>query len=159
MQVLLRMELKPKIKEKISYNRSMNKNQGVQNENCIFCKIAKKEIPAEIIWENEDFMAFLDIFPVVPGATVVIPKKHYDSYIKNASGEVTNALMEAVKKVMEILDKKLEGNVQTKLIFEGMEVSHLHAKLWPTYSEIREKIPDKQATPEELKEIANKIRS
>jgi len=128
-------------------------------ENCIFCKIAKKEVPAEIIWENEDFMAFLDIFPVVPGATVVIPKKHYDSYIKTASKELTSALMEAAKEVMEILDKKLEDNIQTKLTFEGMEVSHLHTKLWPMYPGIKEAIPEKMATQAELKKMGDKLRN
>jgi len=135
----------------------MNENPPTQNGDCIFCKVARKEIPAEIIWENEDFMAFLDIFPVVPGATVVISKEHHDSYVKNADKEVACELLSASCKVMDLLDKKLEGNVQTKLTFEGMEVPHLHAKLWPMYPGVKEKVPKRQATPEELKEVAKKI--
>lgn len=45
-------------------------------ENCIFCKIIKKEIPAEIVYEDKDFIAFLDINPQSPGHCQVIPKKH-----------------------------------------------------------------------------------
>ena len=128
-------------------------------KDCIFCKIAKKEASAEIIWENEEFLAFLDIFPVVPGATVVIPKKHHDSYVKNVDREVVCNLMDACKKVMELLDKKLENNVQTKLTFEGLEVSHLHAKLWPMYPGVSEKASAEKADPEELAELGAKIRS
>jgi len=45
--------------------------------NCIFCKIVNKEIPANIVYEDTDFLAFLDINPISPGHTLVIPKKHY----------------------------------------------------------------------------------
>ncbi|MBU6426710.1 HIT family protein [Patescibacteria group bacterium] len=44
---------------------------------CIFCKIANKEIPAHIVYEDDDFIAFLDIHPRAPGHVQVIPKKHY----------------------------------------------------------------------------------
>ncbi len=47
------------------------------DQNCIFCKIINKEIPANIVYENDDFLAFLDIRPQSPGHTLVIPKSHY----------------------------------------------------------------------------------
>lgn len=46
-------------------------------ENCIFCKIVKKEIPAYVVYEDDNFLAFLDINPQSAGHTQVIPKKHY----------------------------------------------------------------------------------
>jgi histidine triad (HIT) family protein len=46
-------------------------------ENCIFCKIANKEVPAHIVYEDDNFVAFLDINPLSPGHCMVIPKKHY----------------------------------------------------------------------------------
>jgi histidine triad (HIT) family protein len=52
----------------------MNTNQS---ENCIFCKIVRKEIPAEIVYEDDSFLAFLDINPQSPGHTQVIPKEHH----------------------------------------------------------------------------------
>jgi len=128
-------------------------------KNCIFCKIANKEIPAYIFWENENFIAFLDIFPVIPGATVVISKKHHPSYIKNTPKELVADIMEAMQEVMEILDSKLEGNLRTKLIFEGLEVDHLHAKLWPIYKGIREKTPEKSADGKALEKLAQKLRN
>ncbi len=46
-------------------------------KDCIFCKIVAREIPAHIVYEDGDFLAFLDIRPLSPGHTLVIPKKHY----------------------------------------------------------------------------------
>lgn len=46
-------------------------------ENCIFCKIVNKEIPAHIVYEDDNFLAFLDIHPQSPGHTQIIPKKHF----------------------------------------------------------------------------------
>ncbi len=44
---------------------------------CIFCRLIKREIPAEIVYEDQNFLAFLDIRPQAPGHTLVIPKQHY----------------------------------------------------------------------------------
>jgi len=46
-------------------------------DNCIFCKIVKGDIPCYKIYENDKFLAFLDISEFTPGHTLVIPKKHY----------------------------------------------------------------------------------
>ena len=51
---------------------------------CVFCKIAKGEIPADKIYEDDDFFAFLDINPVNPGHTLVVPKNHYEKYLQRA---------------------------------------------------------------------------
>ncbi|MBU1038680.1 HIT family protein [Patescibacteria group bacterium] len=48
---------------------------------CIFCKIVNKELPAWLVAETEDYLAFLDIKPVQPGHTLVIPKKHYEDLL------------------------------------------------------------------------------
>ena len=45
---------------------------------CVFCKIAKKEIPSRIITETEKSIAFLDVFPLSQGHTLIIPKCHYE---------------------------------------------------------------------------------
>ena len=46
-------------------------------DDCIFCKIVKKEIPSTIIYEDDNFLAFLDIAPANKGHTLVIPKEHH----------------------------------------------------------------------------------
>ncbi len=49
---------------------------------CIFCKMVAKELPCYKIYEDDDFLAFLDIQPIAHGHTLIIPKKHYDTFEK-----------------------------------------------------------------------------
>lgn len=99
-------------------------------ENCVFCKISRGEIPCMKIWENDKYIAFLDINPVTEGMALVIPKEHQDSRIFKNENSVMCEIMNAAKEVSKILEKKL--NIErVGLIFEGIEVDHLHAKLIP----------------------------
>ena len=70
---------------------------------CIFCKIVAGEIPSYKILEDEEFLAFLSIFPNTEGVTVVIPKKHYPSYVFDLPDEVLNKLMSFTKKVAKMI--------------------------------------------------------
>ena len=101
-------------------------------ENCIFCKIIKEEIPSVKIWEDKNFIAILDKFPNTQGMTLVIPKKHFDSYVFDMNDNDYNELMIAAKKVAKLLDKKLKVK-RTALVMEGLGVNHAHIKLYPIY--------------------------
>jgi len=101
-------------------------------ENCIFCKIVRGEIPSVKIWENKKFIAILDKFPNVNGMTLVIPKKHFDSYVFEMNDKDYQELMIASKKVAKLLDKKLNV-MRTALVMEGLGVNHAHIKLYPIY--------------------------
>ena len=74
-------------------------------KDCIFCKIARGEIPSVKIWEDKDFFAFLDMSPIKPGHTLVIPKEHSD-YAFDMNDENYSALLLASKKVAELLKEK-----------------------------------------------------
>ena len=100
---------------------------------CIFCKIVSGEIPSHKVWESEDHLAFLTIFPNTEGATVVIPKKHYSSYALQLPDEVLFGLMKATKVVAKKLDESLDDVGRTALVFEGFGVDHVHAKLFPMH--------------------------
>lgn len=120
-------------------------------ENCVFCKIIKGEVPAYKIWENDKFIAILDIFPQAKGMTLVLPKEHKPSYILELDTNTWLELHEALKEVATILDTKLEGNMRTKFVFEGLDVPHLHAKLIPSYADDIKKQPHpEQASDTEL---------
>src|SRR3989344_429665 len=109
-----------------------NKTMGVFGmEECIFCRIAKGEVPSHTIWEDDKPLAFLSIFPNTPGFSVVIPKQHQPSYVANASPEVAKGLIVAAQKVCQLLDKSFVDVGRTGIIFEGFGVDHLHAKLFP----------------------------
>lgn len=99
----------------------------------IFTKIAKKEIPAFIIHENDKYIAFLDIKPSVYGQTLVVPKEWQDPYIFQNDDQVIADLMAYAKQIAKLLDSKL-GSERCLVMFEGYGVNHLHCKLYPVKS-------------------------
>lgn len=103
------------------------------SEDCIFCKIVNHELQHHLIDSNDDFMAFLTIFPNTLGATVVIPKKHYSSYAFDLNDDVLTELMLYTKKVAKKLDGFFEDVGRTAMVFEGFGVDHVHAKLFPMH--------------------------
>ncbi|MDE1761993.1 MAG: HIT domain-containing protein [Candidatus Micrarchaeota archaeon] len=97
---------------------------------CLFCKIAKGDIPSYRIWEDKEFVAFLDIFPNIRGQTLVIPKEHYESNSFHLDDEVLVKLIKAAKRVSGVLEKGLDVQ-RVHMVLEGTGVNHLHAKLYP----------------------------
>lgn len=102
-------------------------------ENCIFCKIIKGEIPSYKVRENDEFYAFLDAAPNCKGQTLVVPKKHYNSdiFLIEENGFYERFLT-AAKTVAELLKRKLEV-LRVWMVVEGLEVPHLHIKLYPMH--------------------------
>lgn len=103
------------------------------DDNCLFCKIAKKTEKAYIIWENETHMAFLSIFPNSEGVTVVIPKSHHSSYAFDLDANNLTALTLASQEVARYLDENLPNTMRTAMVYEGFGVNHVHAKLFPMH--------------------------
>ena len=101
-------------------------------ENCIYCKIAKGEIDSAKIWEDKEFLAVLDVFPNTKGMTLVLPKKHYDSYIFDDSDKFCQDIILASKKVAKILEKGLKVH-RVAMVMEGMGINHAHIKLYPLH--------------------------
>ncbi|OHA90875.1 MAG: hypothetical protein A2665_00060 [Candidatus Zambryskibacteria bacterium RIFCSPHIGHO2_01_FULL_46_30] len=98
--------------------------------NCIFCKIVKGEIPAYKVYEDENFLAFLDINPQSPGHTQVIPKRHY-RWVWDIPN--VGAYFEIVKKVALAQQKAFRTDfVLSKII--GDEVEHAHVWVFPNAS-------------------------
>jgi len=149
-------------------------------ENCIFCKIVKGEIPCHKIWEDGKHLAFLSIFPNTKGFSVLVTKEHYPSYAFDLPDSVLKDLIIATKKVAKLIDSKLENVGRTGMIFEGFGVDHVHAKLFPMHgTKIKEWKPiksnvdkyfetyegyisshdHKRADDKDLAELAKKIRN
>lgn len=101
-------------------------------EGCIFCSIAKGDSPAARVWENERFLAVLDLYPNTSGQTIVITKEHFGSYLFDLDSELIVELLEAVKHVSGMLERSLPVK-RVSLVFEGLEVDHIHAKLYPAH--------------------------
>lgn len=101
-------------------------------ENCIFCKITKGEIGSVKIWENDKFVAILDVNPNMKGMTLVLTKEHYDSYAFDMPDAVYSEFMIAAKKVAKMLEKGL-NITRISMVMEGMGINHAHIKLYPLH--------------------------
>lgn len=104
---------------------------------CIFCKIAAKEIKGEIIYEDEHAFAILDIMPRTKGHTMVIPKTHAPTLLELADDEI-GPVFQAVKKVTARLYQVLAPDGFTVGInhgdVSGQTVKHLHIHVMPRWN-------------------------
>lgn len=98
-------------------------------QDSIFTKIIKKEVPAHIIYEDDKTLAFLDIFPIVRGHVLVIPKVQVDS-LWDLRDEDYQAVMITVKKVADRLDRVLSP-MRVGLKVMGTDVPHAHVHVIP----------------------------
>lgn len=124
----------------------------------IFTKIINREIPAEIIAEDDNFIAFLDIMPLVRGHVLVVPKVEVD-YIFNLEPEVLAGLHVFAQKVAKAIDKTIKCT-RVGVAVIGLEVPHVHVHLVPlrTMDDINFTRPKLKLSQEELSEIADTIR-
>ena len=102
----------------------------MKKANCIFCSIAAGEVPSYKIYEDKDYVAFLDLFPIAKGQVLVIPKTHTTSRFHEADDRVLEGLMLTIKRAAGMMVKGLPAK-RVVVLIEGFEVDHLHAKLYP----------------------------
>ena len=103
------------------------------NYMCLFCKILKKEIPANVVYEDDIIIAFKDVKPIAPIHILIIPKKHISSLadIKIEDVDLIGKLMLTAKKIAEDLNIAQKGY---KLVMRvgkdgGQEIRHIHLHL------------------------------
>lgn len=100
-------------------------------DECLFCRIAKKEIPSEMVYEDENFVAFKDIRPKAPFHILIVPRKHIHSvdHLEVSDRELMGDLILVAKKISK--EKKLQGyKLQINVGKEGgQEIDHLHLHL------------------------------
>ena len=104
--------------------------------NCLFCKIVAKSIPAAVIYEDEFVLAFLDINPMTLGHTLVIPKIHAENILDLPDDQI-DPFFQAVKKIVALLQERLELRGFTIGInhgkMSGQAIDHLHVHIVPRY--------------------------
>lgn len=125
----------------------------------IFTKIVQGEIPSYKIAEDENYYAFLDIFPLAKGHTLVIPKKEVD-YLFDLDDETLKGLTAFSKRVAKAIDKTIDCK-RVGVVVLGLEVPHAHIHLIPLQSEADACFskPKLKLSEEEFKAIAEKISS
>src|SRR5690554_502029 len=125
----------------------------------LFTKIINREIPGHIVAEDADFMAFLDIMPLVKGHLLVVPKVEVD-YIFDLDDSIYMGLHLFAKKVALALEKVIPCT-RIGVAVIGLEVPHVHIHLVPlnTMDDINFTRPKLKLSYEELAEIAAQIRA
>ncbi|TXE05184.1 HIT family protein [Algoriphagus aquimarinus] len=125
----------------------------------IFTKIINREIPAQIVAEDENYIAFLDIMPLVKGHVLVVPKQEVD-YIFDLEPEVLSGLHIFAQRVAKAIDKTIKCT-RVGVAVIGLEVPHVHVHLVPLNSmdDINFTRAKLKLSKEELAEIADSIRA
>lgn len=103
---------------------------------CIFCKIANKEIPGKIIYEDDICVAFLDLSQTTNGHTLVIPKKHFKNFLE-VDDDTLAHMIKVTKKIANKIIAKLNANGVNILTnaneVAGQTVMHFHLHIIPRY--------------------------
>ena len=133
------------------------------NASCIFCKIARKEAPVSIIYEDETTLAFLDIRPLNLGHTLVIPKEHYVDIFDTPENTICN-VHKISKYIAPPIKKATNANgisiIQQNGKAAGQDIFHLHVHVVPRFE--GQKMPRfsdlKEVERAKLDDMAQKIR-
>ncbi len=131
---------------------------------CVFCKIVTGEIPATKVYEDEEFIAFLDIGPVNKGHILVVPKKHYPTLLdmpEEEAGKLYKLVHRAAKAVKEALDADGLNIINNVGSAAGQEVFHVHVHVIPRFLDDEMKFGWRklQYKEGEMQEYAEKIKS
>lgn len=127
-------------------------------DECIFCKIIMREMPAKVVYEDQDSMAFLDINPRSKGMCIVVPKKHYINFDENF--ELSSKIFDKALIVGEKIKKSLNPMTVTFSIMQA-QVPHFHVRVYPVYKDQIPLVENKpvEITEEELDSLAHRIRT
>ena len=103
---------------------------------CVFCKIVSGEIPSVKVYEDEGFLAFMDIGPVNKGHVLVIPKKHAETFVDLTEEEAAE-LFKRVNRIAKAVKKGLNADGLNIILnvgkASGQEVFHVHAHIIPRF--------------------------
>jgi histidine triad (HIT) family protein len=106
------------------------------NSDCIFCRIVAGELPSSRVYEDAEILAFMDIYPVIKGHTLVIPKQHFDP-ITQTPIAVLGRVMAVVQKVAQAQLNGLRADgvnvLQANGVVAGQQVPHLHFHVVPRF--------------------------
>jgi histidine triad (HIT) family protein len=126
-------------------------------QKCVFCAIASKQIPANVVYEDENSIAILDINPRSTGMTLIIPKIHLKTFYQNST--VSKRVYSSALKVSKMIKKALKPKAISVSILPS-ELEHFHIRIYPVYENevpVIENQP-KKVSEEDLNAITEKIK-
>ena len=101
----------------------------MNHSDCLFCRIARKEVPARLVHESTNVVAFLDIHPIRPGHVLVVPKEHFP-YYDDVRPEVASEVMSICQRLAPVLRTSFRVE-RVGLFFTGVDIAHAHAHVVP----------------------------
>lgn len=126
---------------------------------CIFCKIVKKEISSHIVYEDNDYVGFLDIHPATSGHTLLIPKKHY-RWVADVDD------FGGYWEIARTIARKIENRLSPMWVqyFTHGAIDHAHIHIIPRYDNVEHSIelpkqPSEAESEEILKHVKEEINS
>jgi histidine triad (HIT) family protein len=130
---------------------------------CIFCKIIARELPAEILYENDRVIAILDINPIHHGHALVIPKKHCLDFLTIPESDLHDVLLvtqKIARALVDALDLKGFNIFSNNGRIAGQSVFHFHMHVTPRYSDdnIKFVLQLKRYEHNTMKEFGDRIR-
>ncbi len=131
---------------------------------CIFCRIVAKEIPATVVYEDDDVLAFMDIGPIIKGHALVIPQKHYDP-VTQIPDDLLAKLHLTAKRIAKAQMNGLGADgvniMQNNGTAAGQEVPHIHVHVIPRFKDDGHRWnwdAKKYDNIDEMAELADKMR-
>ncbi len=130
---------------------------------CIFCRIIAGELPCSPVYEDEAVIAFLDIAPIVPGHTLVLPKQHHDP-VTQTPDELLSRCICVAKRIVaaqaDALNAEGANITQANGTCAGQVVPHLHIHVIPRFNSIPFTCDSSTYdSPEEMQRIATDLRT
>ena len=130
---------------------------------CIFCSIINGDIPSYKVYEDNDFLAFLDISQAEIGHTLVVPKKHFDNFLE-MDDKTAEKLIVLVKDLANKVKKATNASginiLNNNGVAAGQSVNHIHFHIIPRYEndDLVMKFTEHKLSQEEFIDLANKIK-
>jgi len=101
------------------------------SDDCLFCRIARHEIPAHVVHEDDELLAFLDLHPVRPGHVLIIPRAHHD-YFEDLPADLAARSLALGQRLARGM-KRLYGVPRVAFAYTGIHVAHAHAHVIPMH--------------------------
>ena len=101
----------------------------MNNFECLFCRIARGEVPARVVYQSENVITFLDIRPIRSGHVLIVPREHFPFY-DDLRPEVANEVMRVAQRLAPALRAGFQVE-RVGLFFTGVDIAHAHAHVVP----------------------------
>ncbi|MFW9849294.1 MAG: HIT family protein [Candidatus Thorarchaeota archaeon] len=137
-------------------------------DDCIFCKIVKGEIPSSVVFEDEYCIAFMDVFPIREGHTLLVPKQHFTNLLDvdpDIAAHLGKKLAELTQRIHRVYGPIGILNVAANGAEAGQEVPHLHFHAIPRSEnddfrfQFPENYRDEMASRETLDKVASALKN